>query len=146
MLNQILKPLLSRNLALTMCLLLGCLAPLASLAADRDQNKSPTAPRDAQEPAVAEGSYLTTKQGQRVEDDDNSLKAGSRGPTLIEDFHFLEKMTQFDHERMPERVVHARGSGAHGYFQVYKPLGRYTKAAVFQDPGVKTLVSSAFQR
>ena len=111
---------------------------------DRDAKSSPTAPRDAQEPAVAEGNYLTTNQGQRVDDDDNSLKAGTRGPTLMEDFHFREKMTQFDHERMPERVVHARGSGAHGYFQVYKSLARYTKAAVFQEPSAKTPVFVRF--
>src|SRR5215203_5828244 len=96
--------------------------------ADRNDKASPTAPRDATEPGVAEGNALTTNQGQRVEDDDNSLKAGHRGPTLMEDFHFREKMTQFDHERMPERVVHARGTGAHGYFQLYKSLARYSKA------------------
>lgn len=143
--HQALNAVHGRSLALTLCFLVfGGLTAQVSCAADREQGKSPTAPRDAREPAVAEGNYLTTKQGQRVEDDDNSLKAGSRGPTLIEDFHFLEKMTHFDHERMPERVVHARGSGAHGYFQVYKPLSRYTKAAVFQDPAVKTPVFVRF--
>src|SRR5216683_300128 len=70
--------------------------------------------------------YLTTEQGQRVDDTDNSLKVGPRGPTLLEDFHLREKITHFDHERIPERVVHARGSGAHGYFQVYKSMAEYT--------------------
>ena len=138
------KPAQNISLAWALCLLMGGLSAHVSCAAERDLGKSPTAPRDAQAPAVAEGSYLTTKQGQRIQDDDNSLKAGMRGPTLIEDFHFLEKMTHFDHERMPERVVHARGSGAHGYFQVYKPLTRYTKAAIFQDPAIKTPVFVRF--
>ena len=62
---------------------------------------------------------LTTDQGIRVEDTDNTLRAGPRGPSLLEDFHFREKIMRFDHERIPERVVHARGSGAHGYFQPY---------------------------
>ncbi|OQW37355.1 MAG: catalase HPII [Nitrospira sp. SG-bin1] len=102
------------------------------------------APADAQLPAVAEGNVLTTNQGMRIEDDANSLKAGARGPTLMEDTQFREKIMHFDHERMPERVVHPRGSGAHGYFQVYKPLTRYSKAAVFSDPSVKTPVFVRF--
>jgi len=77
--------------------------------------------------------FLTTNEGVRVSDTDNSLKVGERGPTLLEDFHFREKITHFDHERIPERVVHARGSGAHGYFQVYAPMTAYTKAAFLQD-------------
>jgi catalase len=80
----------------------------------------------------------------RLADDDNSLKGGPRGPTLLEDFHLREKITHFDHERMPERVVHPRGSGAHGYFQVYKPLTRYSQAAVFSDPSIKTPVFVRF--
>ena len=67
-----------------------------------------------------ENQYLTTNQGLRINDDQNSLKAGERGPSLLEDFHLREKITHFDHERIPERVVHARGSAAHGYFQVYR--------------------------
>lgn len=144
MLHRVPKLVRSRSLALTVCLLLGGLTAQAACAADRDQSKSPTAPIDAQVPVVAEGSYLTTKQGVRVEDDDNSLKAGARGPTLMEDFHFREKITHFDHERMPERVVHPRGSGAHGYFQVYKSLARYSKAAVFNDTSGKTPVFVRF--
>ena len=68
------------------------------------------------------GEFLSTNQGIRVNDNQNSLKAGDRGPTLMEDFIFREKMTHFDHERIPERVVHARGTAAHGYFQVYESL------------------------
>src|SRR6185369_1573202 len=68
------------------------------------------------------GEFLTTNQGVRVNDNQNSLKAGDRGPTLLEDFILREKITHFDHERIPERVVHARGSGAHGVFRVYEPM------------------------
>jgi catalase len=91
-----------------------------------------------------QGQYLTTNQGTRVSHTDDSLKAGSRGPTLMEDFHFREKMTHFDHERIPERVVHARGSAAHGYFQVYESMAEYTKAKFLQDPSVKTPVFVRF--
>ncbi|XEC95127.1 catalase [Paenibacillus tarimensis] len=87
---------------------------------------------------------LTTDQGVRVTNTDDSLKAGARGPTLMEDFHFREKMTHFDHERIPERVVHARGFGVHGYFQVYEPFAEYTKAKFLQDPSVKTPVFVRF--
>src|SRR6186713_293988 len=81
---------------------------------------------------------LTTAQGGPVSDDQNSLKIGPRGPTLIEDFHFREKIFHFDHERIPERVVHARGYGAHGFFENYKPLSKYTRADLFQRAGEKT--------
>lgn len=87
---------------------------------------------------------LTTNQGLKVSTTDDSLKAGDRGPTLLEDFHFREKIMHFDHERMPERVVHARGSGAHGYFQVYAPMGHLTKAGFLQDPSIKTPVFVRF--
>lgn len=87
---------------------------------------------------------LTSNLGVKIADDQNTLKAGSRGPSLLEDFHFLEKMAHFDQERIPERVVHARGSGAHGYFHVYKSLSRYTKAAFLQDPGERTPVFVRF--
>jgi catalase len=90
------------------------------------------------------GEYLTTNQGVRINDDQNSLKAGARGPSLLEDFHFREKMTHFDHERIPERIVHARGAAAHGYFQVYESLAPYTKAKFLQDPSVKTPVFVRF--
>ncbi|MDQ0305101.1 catalase [Ancylobacter polymorphus] len=81
---------------------------------------------------------LTTAQGGPVADDQNTLKVGARGPALIEDFHFREKMFHFDHERIPERVVHARGYGAHGYFETYESLAEYTRADLFQRPGEKT--------
>jgi catalase len=87
---------------------------------------------------------LTTNQGMPVSDNQNSLKAGLRGPTLLEDFVLREKITQFDHERIPERVVHARGSGAHGYFECYKALGKYTKAAPFAEEGKITPVFVRF--
>ncbi|MGH8065042.1 MAG: catalase, partial [Candidatus Entotheonellia bacterium] len=90
------------------------------------------------------GEYLTTNQGLRINDDQNSLKAGARGPSLLEDFHFREKMTHFDHERIPERIVHARGAAAHGYFQVYESMAPYTKAKFLQDPSVKTPVFVRF--
>ncbi|MBY0561021.1 MAG: catalase [Hyphomicrobium sp.] len=82
--------------------------------------------------------YLTTQQGIPVADDQNSLRAGSRGPTLLEDFHFREKIFHFDHERIPERVVHARGYGAHGYFELTKSLSNVTRADIFQRVGEKT--------
>ena len=87
---------------------------------------------------------LTTNQGLRLSDDQNSLKAGERGPSLLEDFHLREKITHFDHERIPERVVHARGSAAHGYFQVYESMAPYTKAAFLHDPSLRTPVFVRF--
>jgi catalase len=89
---------------------------------------------------VAEDGFpiLTTAQGGPVADDHNSLKIGARGPTALEDFHFREKIFHFDHERIPERVVHARGYGAHGYFENYASLSQYTRADLFQRPGAKT--------
>ncbi|KZD03456.1 catalase [Oceanibaculum pacificum] len=80
---------------------------------------------------------LTTQQGTPVADDQNSLRAGQRGPTLMEDTHFREKIFHFDHERIPERVVHARGYGAHGFFEPYESLADITKADLFQRPGEK---------
>jgi hypothetical protein len=84
------------------------------------------------------GQYLTTNQGLRVNDDQNSLTAGAGGPSLLEDFILRAKITHFDHERIPERVVHARGAAAHGYFQVYESMAPYTRAKFLQDPPVKT--------
>ncbi|MBY5587770.1 catalase [Rhizobium leguminosarum] len=81
---------------------------------------------------------LTTAQGGPVSDDQNTLRLGARGPALIDDFHFREKIFHFDHERIPERVVHARGYGAHGYFETYESLAAYTRADLFQRSGEKT--------
>jgi catalase len=87
---------------------------------------------------------LTTAQGVPVSDDQNTLRAGDRGPGLIEDFHFREKIFHFDHERIPERVVHARGYGAHGYFENYAPLTDITRADVFSEAGLRTPVFVRF--
>ena len=83
---------------------------------------------------------LTTNHGVPVSDNQNSLKAGKRGPTLLEDFVLREKIFHFDHERIPERVVHARGYGAHGYFETYESLSDITAADIFQRAGEKTEV------
>jgi catalase len=106
----------------------------------------PTAPRKSGEThQVSDGDLvLTTNQGTPIADNQNSLKAGARGPTLLEDFIFREKITHFDHERIPERIVHARGSGAHGFFQPTKSLAKLTKAKFLQDPKQKTEVFVRF--
>jgi catalase len=111
---------------------------------------APAAPGPSgQPPAVApgwraqSGEHLTTAQGLRLPDTDHSLKAGTRGPTLLEDFHFREKITHFDHERIPERVVHARGTGAHGVFRSYGTADTVTRAA-FLAEGVETPVFVRF--
>lgn len=90
------------------------------------------------------GQALTTNQGVPIADNQNSLKAGLRGPTLLEDFILREKITHFDHERIPERVVHARGSAAHGYFECTEPLTEHTTAAPFAQAGKKTPVFVRF--
>jgi len=91
-----------------------------------------------------QGEFMTTNQGLRINDDQNSLKAGERGPTLLEDFQLREKIMHFDHERIPERIVHARGSGAHGIFELTESLSKYTKAGFLQTPGTKTPVFVRF--
>ena len=88
--------------------------------------------------ATGDVPVLTTAQGGSVSDDQNSLKIGPRGPTVLEDFHFREKIFHFDHERIPERVVHARGYGAHGFFENYKSQSKFTRADLFQRAGEKT--------
>ncbi|CAN5394276.1 catalase HPII [soil metagenome] len=90
------------------------------------------------------GQALTTNQGIAIADNQNSLKAGLRGPTLLEDFILREKITHFDHERIPERIVHARGSAAHGFFEAYEALPQVTKAAPFKEAGKITPVFVRF--
>ncbi len=126
----------------------------ASTLAERnrsDKTGVPAAP--GQNPTVAPlervrvdgtGQRLTTNQGVAVADNQNSLKAGLRGPALLKDFILREKITHFDHERIPERIVHARGSGAHGFFECYKPLTKLTRAAPFQAAGKITPVFVRF--
>ncbi|NMC10984.1 MAG: catalase [Methanothrix sp.] len=88
--------------------------------------------------------HLTTNQGVPVSDNQNSLTIGERGPVLLQDVHLIEKLAHFNRERIPERVVHARGAGAHGYFQVYKSMAKYTKAEFLQDPEKRTPVFVRF--
>ena len=90
------------------------------------------------------GQVLTTNFAQPIADNQNSLKAGLRGPTLLEDFILREKITHFDHERIPERMVHARGSAAHGYFECYESLARYTRASFLSETGKRTPVFVRF--
>ena len=91
-----------------------------------------------------EGEFMTSNTGLRINDDQNSLKAGERGATLLEDFLLREKITHFDHERIPERIVHARGSAAHGYFELTESLEKHTKAKFLQTPGKRTPVFVRF--
>jgi catalase len=111
--------------------------------------------RTSQAPATGQGGeihqvaggdvpVLTTQQGIPVSDDQNSLRIGARGPTALEDFHFREKIFHFDHERIPERVVHARGFGAHGFFEVYESLADISRADVFARAGEKTPAFARF--
>ena len=90
------------------------------------------------------GDRLTTNHGIVISDNENSLKAGRRGPTLLEDFVLREKIHHFDHERIPERIVHARGSGAHGYFELTKSLAHVTHAKIFTEVGKKTELFTRF--
>src|SRR5207245_2680819 len=92
----------------------------------------------------ASGRVLTTNQGVAIGDNQNSLKAGLRGPALLEDFILREKVTHFDHERIPERIVHARGSAAHGFFECYDSLKKYTTASLFAAAGKRTPVYVRF--
>lgn len=87
---------------------------------------------------------LTTNQGVVVSDNQNSLRSHPRGPTLLEDFVLREKITHFDHERIPERIVHARGTGAHGYFELTRSLARHTRAAILTEVGVRTPLFARF--
>lgn len=131
--------------------------PSAAAAASSSSEENDTAKTGAPtlEPRAVDGGLarvrvnsvdqpLTTNQGVQISDNQNSLKAGLRGPTLLEDFVLREKITHFDHERIPERIVHARGSAAHGYFECYKALTGVTRAAPFAAEGKRTPVFVRF--
>jgi catalase len=109
----------------------------AASAVVHDQKLSRGEGGELHQTASGKTPVLTTAQGGPVSDDQNSLKIGPLGSTLLEDFHFREKIFHFDHERIPERVVHARGYAAHGFFETYKSLAKYTKADLFQRAGEK---------
>jgi catalase len=108
------------------------------------KSSSPTGTSTEGEAGAQQGEFLTTAQGVRLPDSDHSLKAGDRGPTLMEDFHLREKITHFDHERIPERVVHARGAAAHGVFESYGTAGAVTKAQFLAEKGRQTDVFVRF--
>ncbi|WP_081399168.1 catalase HPII [Acinetobacter oleivorans] len=110
-------------------------------------NKANTTQKTEQLDSVrddATNEALTTNQGVKIADNENSLRAGIRGSTLLEDFILREKITHFDHERIPERIVHARGVGAHGYFQAYEGNERLTKAGFLTDPSIQTPIFVRF--
>jgi catalase len=104
----------------------------------------PTAGGETHQTASAPEARITTNHGAPVSDNQNTLKAGVRGPALLEDFVLREKIHHFDHERIPERIVHARGSAAHGYFELTKSLARYTRAKVLTEVGQRTEVFARF--
>ncbi|MGZ8539042.1 MAG: catalase [Chitinophagaceae bacterium] len=121
------------------------------MATKKTKKSTPVKSADSQKiinlaPHTEEGTneFMTTNHGLKINDDQNSLKAGDRGATLLEDFILREKITHFDHERIPERIVHARGSGAHGIFKVYKSMSGLTKARFLQDPSADTPVFVRF--
>jgi catalase len=120
--------------------------PTAPATGPASPSQSTGAPRDVAvgRPWAQAGDAITTAQGQRVEDTDNSLRAGPRGPSLLEDHHLREKITHFDHERIPERVVHARGAGAHGRFELFESLEDITRAEVLTDTTAVTRVFVRF--
>ncbi|ALL67169.1 Catalase [Paraburkholderia caribensis MBA4] len=119
--------------------------------ATRQRHQQPSAPAEdlkskdlERSRARPQNEALRTNQGVKIADNQNTLRAGPRGPSLLEDFIMREKITHFDHERIPERIVHARGSAAHGVFQVYESMAEYTKAAFLQAPAVQTPVYVRF--
>ncbi|CAG9249763.1 catalase HPII [Paraburkholderia caribensis] len=119
--------------------------------ASKQRNQQPSAPAEdlkskdlERSRARPQNEALRTNQGVKIADNQNTLRAGPRGPSLLEDFIMREKITHFDHERIPERIVHARGSAAHGVFQVYESMAEYTKAAFLQDPSLQTPVYVRF--
>ena len=129
-------------------LLMGAASQTASNAPGSPPLPAPTGSDKAKdlasETSVDTGQLLTTNVGVKISDNQNTLKAGVRGPSLLEDNLFREKMTAFDHERIPERVVHARGAAAHGFFQVYQPMASLTKAGFLNDPRAQTPVFVRF--
>ncbi|BCF92438.1 catalase HPII [Paraburkholderia largidicola] len=119
--------------------------------ASKQRNQQPSAPAEdlkskdlERSRARPQNEALRTNQGVKIADNQNTLRAGPRGPSLLEDFIMREKITHFDHERIPERIVHARGSAAHGVFQVYESMAEYTKAAFLQHPSLQTPVYVRF--
>jgi catalase len=120
-------------------------SPAGQGARRRRATRAPGAPRETVAPAWAQGGEtLTTAAGVPVDDTDNSLRVGERGPTLLDDFHLREKVMHFDHERIPERVVHARGAAAHGVFQLTTSIENLTSATVLRDTSVDTPVFVRF--
>jgi catalase len=116
----------------------------------KNNNTKPPVHQDAKQTDLStnksdpNNKFMTTNQGVKINDDNNSLKSGERGPSLLEDFILREKITHFDHERIPERIVHARGSGAHGFFEVTNPIPQFTKAGFLQQAGQRTPVFARF--
>ena len=120
-------------------------SPVVTFAQDTPATKPRDAkPAETHQTSAKAAETMTTNHGLPISDNQNQLKAGVRGPVLLEDFIMREKIQHFDHERIPERIVHARGSGAHGYFQCYKSQADITKAAFLQDPEKKTEVFVRF--
>jgi catalase len=120
------------------------IVPMKSPKTEKNANAMKSNGGETHQQAADSGVLLTTNQGVAISDNQNSLKGGGRGPTLLEDFILREKITHFDHERIPERIVHARGSGAHGYFQPYKSMAHVTSAGFLSDPKIKTPVFVRF--
>jgi catalase len=129
-----------KSLSPTILLIMAKKKDTSKASADESKKISDLAPNTED----SSGEFLTTNQGLRINDNQNSLKSGERGATLLEDFILREKITHFDHERIPERIVHARGSAAHGYFQLYEPLDKYTRAKFLNDTTKTTPVFVRF--
>ena len=110
----------------------------------KDKDRNPGTGGETHQTAGGDRPVLTTNQGIPVSDNQNSLRAGERGPTLLEDFVLREKIFHFDHERIPERIVHARGTAAHGFFELYESLSDITRADLFQRAGEKTPLFTRF--
>jgi catalase len=120
------------------------MATKKDLSKSTDQQENDKTNSLAAHTTEASAQFMTTNTGLKINDDQNSLKAGERGATLLEDFILREKITHFDHERIPERIVHARGSGAHGVFKVYESQEKLTKAGFLNDTSLETPVFVRF--